>query len=78
MGLNQDLENKSENLRRMNHFEKYNKANRIFAENARIFSIIICVGVKDWRKSNMIWDALYFVISRTRKISLILTLNFFH
>ena len=37
MGLNQDLENKSENLRRMNHFEKYNKANRIFAENASFF-----------------------------------------
>ena len=30
MSLNYDLENKSENLRRMNHFEKFNKANRIF------------------------------------------------
>jgi len=45
MGLNYDLGDKSENLRRMNHFEKFNKANVYF-------------GVKDWRKSNMIWDAL--------------------
>ena len=38
MGLNYDLGGKSENLRRMNHFEKFNKANRnIFAENARFF-----------------------------------------
>ena len=28
MGLNYDLGEKSENLRRMNHFEKFNKANR--------------------------------------------------
>ena len=28
MGLNYDLGGKSENLRRMNHFEKFNKANR--------------------------------------------------
>ena len=38
MGLNYDLGDKSENLRRMNHFEKFNKANRFFfAENARFF-----------------------------------------
>ena len=38
MGLNYDLGDKSENLRRMNHFEKFNTANRIFfAENARFF-----------------------------------------
>ena len=30
MGLNYDLGDKSENFRRMNHFEKFNKANRIF------------------------------------------------
>ena len=30
MGLNYDLGDKSENLRRMNHFEKFNKANRKF------------------------------------------------
>ena len=30
MGLNYDLGDKSENLRRMNHFEKFNKVNRIF------------------------------------------------
>ena len=39
MGLNYDLGDKSENLRRMNHFKKFNKANRIFffVENARFF-----------------------------------------
>jgi len=30
MGLNYDLGDKLENLRKMNHFEKFNKANRIF------------------------------------------------
>ena len=35
-GSNYDLGDKSENLRRMNHVEKFNKANRnYFAENAR-------------------------------------------
>ena len=29
-GLNCDLGDKSENLRRMNHFEKFNKANKKF------------------------------------------------
>ena len=44
MGLNYDLGDKSENFRRINHFEKFNKANKkYFAENARFF------GVKDWR-----------------------------
>ena len=44
MGLNYDLGDKSENLRRMNHFEKFNKANRIFfvAENARFFEYYMC------------------------------------
>jgi len=38
MGLNYDLRDKSENFRRMNHFEKFNKANRnFFAENDRFF-----------------------------------------
>ena len=38
MGLNYDLGNKSENLGRMNHFEKFEKAKIIFfAENARFF-----------------------------------------
>ena len=60
MGLNYDLGDKSENLRRMNHFEKFNKANRnFFLQKMLDFSSIICVlDVKDWRKSNMIWDAL--------------------
>ena len=41
MGLNYDLGDKSENLRRMNHFEKFNKANRIFlAENARFIQCV--------------------------------------
>ena len=36
MGLNYDLGDRSENLRKMNHFEKFNTASRIFffAENA--------------------------------------------
>jgi len=38
MGLNYDLGDKSENLGRMNHLKKFNKAKRIFfAENARFF-----------------------------------------
>ena len=39
MSLNYDLGDKSENLIRINHFEKFNKAIRIFffAENARYF-----------------------------------------
>ena len=52
MGLNYDLGDKSENLRRMNHFEKFNKANRFFFLQKMLdFSSIMCVylGVKDWR-----------------------------
>ena len=42
MGLKYDLGDKSENLRRMNHFEKFNKANKIFfAENARFFEYYV-------------------------------------
>ena len=43
MGLNYDLGDKSENLRRMNHFKKFNKANRnfFFAENARFFEYYV-------------------------------------
>ena len=40
MGLNYDLGDKSENLRRMNHFEKFNKANRIF----RVFILALKIG----------------------------------
>ena len=44
MGLNYNLGDKSENLRRMNHFENFNKADRnFFAENARFFFNIMCV-----------------------------------
>ena len=44
MGLNYDLGDKSENLRRMNHFEKFNKANRIFfLQKVLDFSSIMCV-----------------------------------
>jgi len=52
MGLNYDLGDKSENLKRMNHFEKFNKVNRIyFLLKMLDFSSIMCVylGVKDWR-----------------------------
>ena len=43
MGPNYNLRDKSENLRRMNHFEKFNKANRnyFFAENARFFEYYV-------------------------------------
>ena len=45
MGLNYDLGDKSENLKRMNHFEKFNKADRIyfFAENARFFEYYVSI-----------------------------------
>jgi len=45
MGLNYDLGDKSENVRRMNYFEKFNKANRNFfaAENARFFKYYLCI-----------------------------------
>jgi len=41
--LNYDLGDKTENLRRMNHFEKFNMANRnfFFAENARFFEYFV-------------------------------------
>ena len=39
-----DLGDKSENLKRMNHFEKFNKANRIyFLQKMLDFSSIMCV-----------------------------------
>ena len=42
MGLNYYLGDKSENLRRMNNFEKFSKANRIFlAEKARFFEYYV-------------------------------------
>ena len=44
MGLNYDLGDKSENLRRMNHFEKFNKANNnFFLQKMLDFSNILCV-----------------------------------
>ena len=44
MGLNYDLGDKSENLRRMNHFEKLNKANRnLFWQKMLDSSSIMCV-----------------------------------
>ena len=43
MGLNYDLGDKSENLGRINNFEKFNKATRIFffAEIARFFEYYV-------------------------------------
>ena len=51
MGLNYDLGDKSENLRRMVHFDKFNRAIRIFfAENAIFFRVLKAYfGAKDWR-----------------------------
>ena len=44
MGLNYDLGDKSDNLRRMNHFEKVNKAKRkYFLQKMLAFSSIMCV-----------------------------------
>ena len=44
MGLNYDLGDKSENLRRMNHLKEFNKANRKFCWQKMLdFSRIICV-----------------------------------
>ena len=42
MGLNYDLGDKSENLRRINHLEKFDFVNRIFfAENDRFFKYYV-------------------------------------
>ena len=52
MGLNYDLGDKSENLKRMNCFEKFNKANRIyFLQKMLDFSSIMVVfwHYKNWR-----------------------------
>ena len=44
MGLNCDLGDKSENLRRMNHLEKFNKANKKFVLQKLLdFSSIMCI-----------------------------------
>jgi len=43
MGLTYDLGDKSENLRRMNYFEKFYKTNRIFLQKMLDFSSINCV-----------------------------------
>ena len=43
----------------MNHFEKFNKAKRNFFLQKMLDFSSVYFGVKDWRKSNMIWDALY-------------------
>ena len=51
MGLNYDFGDKSENLRRINHFEKFNKANRnFFCRKCQIFRVLSAYfGVKDWK-----------------------------
>ena len=57
MGLNYDLGagDKSENLGRINHFEKFNKAKRIFfCRNCQIFRVLLHI-----LALKMIWDALY-------------------
>ena len=49
MGLNYDLGDNSENLRRMNHFKNFNKANRkqkfFVAENARFIEYYVRIMV---------------------------------
>ena len=51
MGLNYDLGDKSENLRRMIHFEIFNKANEFFLQKMIVFFRAVCAyfGVKDRR-----------------------------
>ena len=46
----------------MNQFKKLNKSYRNFiAENARFFEYFVGIlALKIGKKSNMIWDALYF------------------
>ena len=54
MGVNYDLGDKSENLQRMNHFEKLNKAKFCFAENTRFFEYyvrILALKIGD----NLLW-----------------------
>ena len=42
MGLKYDLGDKSENLRSVNHFKKFDKTNRIFfARNAKFFEYYV-------------------------------------
>ena len=50
MGLNYDLGDKWENLRRMNHFEKFNKASGTFFSQKMLDFLVLCafIGVKDW------------------------------
>ena len=48
MGLNYDLGDKSENLRRMNRFEKFDKANARFFE---YYMRILALNIRD----NLIW-----------------------
>ena len=57
MGLNYDLWDTSENLRRMNHFEKSNKANTtFFEENANFFEYY--VRILTLKIGDNLWDAL--------------------
>ena len=46
----------------MNHFQKFNKAKRNFFLQKMLDFSSVYFGVKDWRKSNMIRDALYIHI----------------
>ena len=48
------------NLRRMNHLKNLIRLIIFFCRKCLIFRVLCAnFGVKDWRKSNMIWDALY-------------------
>ena len=60
MGLHYDLGDKTENLRRMNHFEKFNKANRnFFLQKMLGFSSSLCVF---WR---LILEKIYYDMGRS-------------
>ena len=54
----------------MNQLEKFNKlVEFFFAENARFFEYYMGIfGLQDWRKSNMIWDALFNDLTKKETI----------
>ena len=71
MGLNYELGDKSENLIRMNHFEKFKKAIRnFFFWQKMLDARVLCVyfGAKDWRQSN-IYGTLCIEIGKTQIVS---------
>ena len=59
MGLNYDLGDKTDNLRRINHFEKFNNLITIFLQKMLGFSSSLCVF---WR---LILEKIYYDMGRS-------------